>query len=137
MKSNLQSVLSVQLILEIVTQEYTVARSSSSPLLGCHIISAKYRSNKKNYVGFIKTHNGSEAFAVAEACHWLPFLGGKNNLWEYFMFQDLSLFGSNMFSPIFLLFPNSHGQKARDRGEKWEMEVEERWGSKIKASRWD
>lgn len=69
LKSNLQSVLSVQLILEIVAQEYTVARSSSGPLLGCHIISAKYRSNKKNFAGFIKTYNGSEAFAVAEACH--------------------------------------------------------------------
>lgn len=58
LKSNLQSILSVQLILEIVAQEYTVVRSSSGPLLGCHFFSAKYKSNKNNYISFIKLRMG-------------------------------------------------------------------------------
>lgn len=36
-----------------------MARSYSGPLLGCHLFSEKHKSNRKNYVGFIKTQNGS------------------------------------------------------------------------------
>jgi len=55
LKNNLESILVVQFILETVIREYEKARSSSGPLLGCHIFNGKCKSNENNYVGFIKT----------------------------------------------------------------------------------
>lgn len=98
LKSNLQSIINVQLILQIFAQEYTVAMSSSGHLLGCHLFSEKHKSNRKNYVWFIKTQNGPLRIllflTLATHSH---FWEEKDNLWEFFMFQDLSLSSSKVF----------------------------------------